>query len=152
MLNRIVAQDKIHEVYHHLHLPQLAEAPNGYSPREYSVLYRALYNGTYLSRHLSEEALELLSNSTFRSGLVAGVPPEIPVAHKFGVRDAADNPLEGSAYEELHDCGIVYYPDHPYFLCIMTRGENFADLEAVIAGLSKTTWDEVRTTQAGFRL
>lgn len=119
---------------------------NIYTALEYSRIFRTLYNGTYLSRANSEKALELLSRTTFTQGLVAGVPEGTVVSHKFGTRALLS---EGSSVEdpdtvkELHDCGIIYYPDHPYFLCIMTRGTDFKKLESVIRDASALVWKEI---------
>ena len=44
---------------------------------------------------------------------------------------------------ELHDCGIIYYPNHPYFLCVMTKGADFPVLAGVIREVSQTAWEEV---------
>lgn len=104
--------------------------------RQYSTFMRALYNASYLSRPYSEKALQILIQSSFKKGLVAGVPSDIEVAHKFGIRQT-DN------IYQLHDCGIVYYPNYPYQLCIMTQGKNLEDLANVIKGLSSDTYTEV---------
>jgi hypothetical protein len=70
---------------------------------------------------------------------VAGVPPEIVVSHKFGERH-----FEGDVeIEQLHDCGIVYKPNHPYMLCIMTRGHDVRTLAPVIAQISKMVYSHV---------
>ena len=47
----------------------------------------------------------------------------------------------GTPEHELHDCGIVYYPEHPYFLCVMTRGGDRPKLAAAIADVSKVAYD-----------
>lgn len=113
--------------------------------RSYSVVFRALYNASYLPRSLSEQALELLTKTDFTEGLVAGVPKDTVIAHKFGEHTYALS--DGTAVSrELHDCGIVYYPDHPYFLCIMTKGHDFPKLQSVISGLSKLIYDYVAET------
>ena len=113
-----------------------------YTASKYSRLFRVLYNSTYLTPALSEQALELLSQTTFTNGLVAGVPANTTVAHKFGERTVLSP--DGTVMEhELHDCGIVYYPGHPYFLCVMTRGSSFPDLAQAIASISHTTWDSM---------
>jgi hypothetical protein len=68
------------------------------------------------------------------------------VSHKFGVRNIlADGakPTDEPTARELHDCGIIYYPNNPYFLCVMTRGKDFPTLEGVIKDISKIAWDEV---------
>ncbi len=41
---------------------------------------------------------------------------------------------------EAHDCGIVYYPDSPYLLCVMTRGKDTGQLESIIGKISQITY------------
>lgn len=107
------------------------------SPRQYSRFFRLLYNGTYLSRDHSEYALKLLSQAEFADGLVAGVPADTSVAHKFGESSALLN--DGTLGKELHDCGIVYAPS-PYALCVMSIGTDFDGLSQTIAKVSETVW------------
>lgn len=104
--------------------------------RQYSAFFRILFNASFLSQEYSEKALSTLTQSAFKNGLRNGVPEEVPVAHKFGERE-----INGTL--QLHDCGIVYYPKHPYLLCIMTRGNNLSDLEKVISSISKFVYTEV---------
>jgi beta-lactamase class A len=114
------------------------------SPKAYSSLYRILYSGTYLSRSHSELALRLLTATNFTSGLIAGLPKDenILVAHKFGER--TEFTPEGEIIKrELHDCGIIYYPPKPYFLCIMSKGRDFGDLEKVLTGISRLIYTEI---------
>ena len=86
----------------------------------------------------SEEALDLLTKSEFKDGLVAGVPPGVTVAHKFGERGA-----EGERMRQLHDCGIVYCPRSPYVLCVMTRGEDFQQLIGTTEDISRLVYGEI---------
>jgi beta-lactamase class A len=55
--------------------------------RHYASLFRVLFNASYLNKVMSDKALELLTNVEFKKGLVAGVPENIRVAHKFGERE-----------------------------------------------------------------
>lgn len=112
------------------------------SVKSYASFFRILYNATYISRKESEYILSLLSQSSFRDGLVAGVPADVPVAHKFGERM-----LDGNTVQ-LHDCGIVYTKPNPYVMCVMTHGKDFSALEQVIGELSKTVFEEMQTTQS----
>lgn len=104
--------------------------------REYASFFRILFNSSYLSREYSEKALELLTRVDFRDGIVAGVPSDIVVAHKFGESGNEDSP-------QIHDCGIVYAKDRPYLLCIMTRGDDIKELVSTIAELSRFIYDKV---------
>ncbi|MEK7634826.1 MAG: serine hydrolase [Patescibacteria group bacterium] len=104
--------------------------------KEYASIFRLLYNSSYLSRENSEELLSMLADSEFKEGLNAGVPENIIVSHKFGER-VLDN-----GERQLHDCGIVYYPENPYQLCIMTRGTDYDDLKSVIQEISKEIYTE----------
>jgi len=105
-------------------------------------LLRQLYNATYLRPDLSELALSWLAQSTFRDALVAGVPPGTVVAHKFGERVAVD-PQTGRELAQLHDCGVGYFPENPYVLCVMTRGSELGELMQVVREISQRVYQEV---------
>lgn len=110
---------------------------NTITVKEYASLFRQLYNATYLSPDMSEYALGLLSKSTFKAGLVAGVPQDIKVAHKFGEKGLSDGE------KQLHDCGIVYYPGNPYLICVMTKGKDFTELSSIIKAISMKVYEEI---------
>lgn len=105
--------------------------------KEYASLFRVLYNSSYLNREMSEKALEILTKVDFKNGIVAGISKEIVVAHKFGERELPDG------IKQLHDCGIIYYPNHPYLLCVMTRGHDNQRLEAFIQNISSQVFKEM---------
>ncbi|MBI3075160.1 MAG: serine hydrolase [Parcubacteria group bacterium] len=107
------------------------------SVRRYASIFRVLYNVSFLTPEYSEKALSWLTASDFKIGLIAGTPKNIRIAHKFGERFTKDG------VKQLHDCGIVYYPENPYLLCVMTRGDDFNELAAVIATISKEVYEEV---------
>lgn len=111
------------------------------SARNYSRIFRVLYDSTYLPPLLSEQALKMLSETTFTQGLVAGVPEGTVVSHKFGERTSV-NAQGVVSSRELHDCGIVYKQDHPYFLCVMTKGTDFTKLQSIISDISKLTYEK----------
>jgi beta-lactamase class A len=107
------------------------------SVRRYAGILRALYNSSYVNADLSEKVLAWLSGSMFNDGIVGGVPQTIEVAHKFGERILADGA------KQLHDCGIIYYPDNPYLLCVMTKGRNFTEMATVIRHISSELYKEI---------
>lgn len=106
-------------------------------PKAYSLFFRVLFSSTYLSRAMSEKALELLAYNDFPQGLQAGVPAGITISKKFGEHEFSDGT------RELHDCGIVYHTQNPYFVCVMTKGEDFVVLTNVIRDLSRLVYQEV---------
>jgi len=106
--------------------------------RAYASLFRLLYNSSYLNPEYSDLLLSILSRSEFTSGLRGGVPESVPVAHKFGERYFDD-------IKQLHDCGIVYYPNNPYLLCVMTQGKDFQELTGIIGTISKMFYNEVES-------
>lgn len=118
-------------------LPGNGDLKTPLTVKSYSSLFRSLYNAQYLNRDMSQLGLEFLTQSTFKSGLVAGVPQGVKVAHKFGIWDSS--PTE----KLLHDCGIVYHPDAPYLVCIMTRGTDVARNAEIIGEISKEIYDQV---------
>lgn len=136
--------DGFNRAYSSLQLPQppVGKLIDYMSPESYSVLFRTLYNSSYITREDSEKALRLLSMTSFTKGIVAGVPENTQVSHKFG--EHTERNSDGTLlYRELHDCGIVYKPSDPYFICIMTKGTDFSKLETVIQSISKIIYDNV---------
>jgi beta-lactamase class A len=105
--------------------------------RRYASIFRALFDASYLDPKLSNKLLGWLIQSDFKLGLVSGIPEGIEVAHKFGERSFPDG------VKQLHDCGIIYYPDNPYLLCVMTRGNDFNELATMISNISKKVYEEV---------
>ena len=118
---------------------------NSVSPKAFSTFFRILYNASYLNYEYSQQALQLMVDSTFKDGLVAGLPSYIKVAHKFGERTVVDNATNQVYFRELHDCGIIYYPSNPYLLCVMTQGNNFDNLKTVISDISRLVYEEMMT-------
>lgn len=117
---------------------------NFLSVKTYAAIFRTLYNASYLNRSMSEKALKLLSKVEFKEGLVAGVPSSIKVVHKFGEMSVVDPTNKNVLGLALHDCGIIYHPDFPYILCVLTRGENFENLQNVIKGISRIVYEEIK--------
>jgi hypothetical protein len=112
---------------------------NTISVKSYSSIFIQLFNSSYINnRKSSENVLSLLAESEWKNGLNAGVPVDINIAHKFGERFNFD----GNGLDQLHDCGIVYYPENPYLLCVMTRGNDYGQLAKVINEISKMFYEE----------
>jgi beta-lactamase class A len=113
--------------------------------KDFASFFRVLYNASYLNREMSELALSIFTGSTFKDGIVAGVPENVAVAHKYGERVLMQKQNDTSLVKEkqLHDCGIVYTKANPYILCIMTKGEDFAKQQNFIAGVSTFVYKKV---------
>lgn len=139
LLSKNVEQNEWVKTYHDsgVHVP--SSDGDDYSVKEYASFFRILFNSSYLSRDMSEKALLYLSEVEFQSGIVAGVPPNTMVAHKYGERAMGDR----GEIKQLHDCGIVYYPGNPYLLCIMTRGSEFATLDDMISEISHRIYQDI---------
>lgn len=108
------------------------------SPKDLSMFFRVLYNATYLNVQMSEEALAILSMTNYRDGIVKGIPDDIIVAHKYGeyVFENSDKLKK----VEFHDCGIVYVPTNPYFLCVMTEGKVAEKIQEHIQNISRMVY------------
>lgn len=113
--------------------------------KDYSSIFRILFNASYLDKKYSEKALNLLSQSEYQDALVKYIPKNVSVAHKFGERYFTE-----TGEKQLHDCGIVYYPKKPYLICIMTRGQNFNDLSNFIAQTSQLIYKQLPRQNQSF--
>lgn len=134
-LKRQLESVEIDEVFNHVGIPnpyQLGGESNT-SVRQFTRLFKALYFSTYLAKQSSELILELATETRTESLIAAGVPWEVQVAHKYGEGDKL-----------LHDCGIVYALNNPYFLCIMTNNMEYAKARTLIKQISAEVYSFVK--------
>ncbi|MFA5991686.1 MAG: serine hydrolase [Candidatus Doudnabacteria bacterium] len=131
--------DEIKRVYKDFgfNLDSLGRTDEIATVQSYSAFLRILYNASYLNQTDSEKVLGMLSESDFKNGLPAGVPDSVVVAHKFGERGSAN-----SSEKQFSDCGIVYYPNHPYLMCINVKGSNFENQINAIKEVSTAVYEE----------
>lgn len=122
-----LSREERDDVYYHIGVTN-PEAPitqktnnplfSDLSSKDLASMFRALYNSTYLTRKSSSYILEILTQTKFDELVPTVIPKDIKVAHKMGNYFNSD-PERPKNY---HDCGIAYYPQHPYLYCILTTG------------------------------
>ena len=109
------------------------------SPRQVAEVLRSLKLVSYLNKSDSELALTLLSNTVYGNQIRAGTPQNLLVAHKVGY-----NATTG----DYHDCGIVFLPNHPYILCIMSTRSNVREADRVMSTVSRQVYDFMTLPQS----
>jgi beta-lactamase class A len=132
-----ISEDDFQFVYDGLDIPEIV---NGNTPlitaQEYSSVLTALYFGSVLNNDDSEKILSLLTQTDFNNLLPSGIPKGILIAHKIGL-------VNGEIYQ---DCGIVYVPQRPYSLCMVSKS-NFKTAELRMQEVSKAIYTYVSQIQ-----
>ncbi len=144
LLNTSIDQTFLRKVLSDLgiHLPTTGGSEQNFITTEsYSAILRSLYLSSYLNIDNSQKLLTLLSQTSFSQGIASGVPHNINIAHKFGERKSIDQNDSSKISAELHDCGIVYSPEKPYILCVMTEGTSYDYLPEVLSKISKIVYE-----------
>ncbi len=140
LLHNALTQSSFDKLYKDLGIEIPANSIDFMSAKTYSLFLRVLYNSTYLTRDDSEKVMKLLLFHDFPQGLEAGVPSSVEVGQKFGERQVI-NPDGTIVSRELHDCGIIYIPNKPYILCVMTKGQDFTSLSNDIKNVSRLVYN-----------
>ncbi|HZQ68544.1 MAG TPA: serine hydrolase [Terriglobales bacterium] len=99
------------------------------SPRELLQLLQDVYQGKVLNKEMTAEFFQMLSKHKI-SFLPRGLPEDLKIANKPGELEGVRN-----------DCGIVFVPNRPYGICVMTsylRREH--DGEDAISRISVATY------------
>lgn len=119
ILVRNLEPEEFQDIYDHLGLSEFISSEGKISAKKYSVMFRALYNASYLSEENSQKLLSLMRESKFDEYVKSGLPEDILYAHKIGIVDDKNVFL---------DAGIVYIPKRSYILTVMvnTPDINFA--------------------------
>lgn len=136
-LNRIGIEDPFSDVYRFFGwISDIGEVPDfsKINLKTLSNMFVSLYNATYVSVENSAQILSYLAQSEFDSQIVAGVPEDIPVAHKIGV-SAVDNTFS--------DCGLVYAPQRHYLLCMASIGASEAGADRFMSEISRAIYQYV---------
>lgn len=139
-----IGEAEVQKVEHDLNIyikQGYTEFTNFVTVKAYAGFLRILYNSSYLNREMSEKALEFLAKSSYKEGLRKAIPDSIRVAHKYGKRDLETQ--GGLETLQLHHFGLVYHPQKPFIIGIMTRGSSLKVKEDIIYDLSKITYDEL---------
>jgi len=104
------------------------------STKQYSSILKALYFSSILDWADSNKILNYLIESKLDNGLRSGVDSNIKVAHKVGML----------AEELYQDCGIIYFPQRPYLLCMFSKSNEKVAYEKM-HNVSKMVFDFVST-------
>lgn len=76
----------------------------------FSSILKSLFFASIVNKENSQHILDYMSQVEYRDAIVAGVPNDVPVAHKIG-----------EIGDRLYmDCGIIYVPSRPYILCMVS--------------------------------
>lgn len=144
MLARIVPADTIDNVFDSLDIPANKKGElTTITPKSYSSIFRSLYLSSYLSEDSSNTILEILTRTNFNDKVVAGVGKDVKVSHKIGIFNS--NSTTERAYS---DCGIVYIPQRPHMICIMTKA-NEQKTQEYMSHISKMIYSYVSIVKGG---
>jgi beta-lactamase class A len=145
LLAKFIGIDNVLHTEEDLNLNHAKDAnsnTNFVSVQRYAAVFRVLYNASYLSKAMSEKALQLLTQANYKGGIRAAIPAQYNVANKYGERDVFDEKGKRNTLQ-LHHFGIVYYTGKPYILGIMTRGSTRENKEQIIKDLSEIAFKAV---------
>jgi len=135
ILVRNLEISEIEDVNSHIGFSGIITASGNLSAKRYSVIFRSLYNASYLSEENSQKLLSYLSQSPFKEYIESGLPSGTPFAHKIGTEE------EKGIYL---DSGIVYAPNKPYTLTIMIQSEKEQLAQEKMKDISEKVYNYVK--------
>lgn len=128
-----VSSEEMGRVFIEFDMPTLREEDRlVVTPKGYTSILRSLYFSTHLEPEHSEKILETMVGSITLDRKPLPIPETIPVAHKIGVHDLTHT---------YTDCGIVYYPLHPYVYCIMVKNRPEEEAVTFVRDIQQTMYE-----------
>ena len=139
LLTRHIDRNQYREFFRDIDIPYCDPDDGLYSisPRQYSKFLRLLFNATFVNEELSEYGLRLLTESSFREGIVKELPEGTIVAHKFGERGINES-------MDFSESAIVYAHHSPYILTIMTRGNHIETQTEFVSAISAMIYKRLK--------
>ncbi|MFA6096808.1 MAG: serine hydrolase [Candidatus Paceibacterota bacterium] len=135
ILVRNLETEEIDDVYEHMGLKGFLSTNGNLSAKRYSVIFRTLYNSSYLSDENSQKLLNFLSQSPFKDYIQSALPQDIIFSHKIGI----------DREKEIYlDSGLIYFKNRPYLLTIMIRDNNEKMAMEKMEDVSEKTYAYIR--------
>lgn len=104
------------------------------SAKRYSVIFRSLYNSSFLSEEYSQKILAIMAKSEFNDYLSSGLPANTIFSHKIGI--STDKGV-------FLDSGIVYLENRPYLLTVMIRTVNESEAKKQMKLISSLIYNYI---------
>ncbi|OGE85889.1 MAG: hypothetical protein A3J48_00950 [Candidatus Doudnabacteria bacterium RIFCSPHIGHO2_02_FULL_46_11] len=134
ILVRNLELEEINDVYDHMGLKDFLSTSGYLSAKRYSVIFRSLYNASYLASDVSQKLLTFLSQSDFNNYLQSGLPENITFSHKIG---------ESSEPNVFLDSGIVFSAGRPYILTVIVQTRPKEKAEQIMKNISQEVYKYV---------
>jgi len=131
IVRRILGEDKIRKVINTVGMTGtiMTGEDQKTTPKDIGLYFQRLYDGGLISNTHRDEFLNYLTDTIYEDHVVAGVPDDIKVAHKYG--------------RELHvinDAGIVF-SQNPYVVVILSKGIVEKEADYVYPQISKLIYE-----------
>jgi beta-lactamase class A len=141
LLNQNISTEDYANLFSDIGLPRPDVTNRNYTVtiQDYSKFLRVLYNGSYVGMDQAEMALKMMTQTTFREGMLKTLSPGVTVAHKFG---EWGEEMPG-ALHQLHEAGIVYFENNPLLVTVMTKGRDVQRLPAVISHITQVVFERM---------
>ena len=110
VIRKILGDEKINAVAKEIGMTSTSLNDNSTTAKDMGTFFIKLYQGEIVSEIHKNEILDSLTNTIYESWMIAGIPEDVRVAHKYG--------------REIHvvnDAGIIF-ADKPFILVLLTRG------------------------------
>ncbi len=134
VLVRNLEPSEFQDIYDHLGLSEFISSEGKIGAKKYSVMFRALYNASYLSEENSHTLLSLMAETPFKEYVQSGFPHNITFSHKIGIGDDKGVFL---------DSGIVYAPRRPYLLTVMVNTKDIAFAQKQMKEISEMVYNYI---------
>jgi len=135
ILVRNLEMEEISDVYEHMGLKDFLDTDGKLSAKRYSVIFRTLFNSSYLSEENSQKLLAYLSQSEFDDYIQGGFEKDIVFSHKIGTSDKE---------KVFIDSGVVYEKSRPYILTVMVKNETEQQAKKIMKDISKMAYEYVK--------
>jgi len=141
----LLGDERINEVAAKIGMSKTSVTTNETSPKDIGIFFLKLWKAEIVSQKDREEILSYLTDTIYENWLVAGVPKEVRVAHKYGrevhvVNDAgivfASGPASSSESFAVRREGLRP-GGKPYVVVIMAKGIVEREADEIFPNLSK---------------